>query len=184
MYNCIEGTGHCEGGWNFRKFWLFSFFRWLSDCARFLRLAPTHNMKIRLLDFPDQQIGFDHLTSMGVLYWKINMDKWVDEVGAICKERGYKNRDEVFISLGDVKPESQVFTADTKIILTKEKPNLNAMLDKFFEEHLHYDEEIRFILDGQGRFDIRDKEDRWVGCTVEKGDLIIVVSGRIKNAVK
>eukprot|EP01090_Pellita_catalonica_P006641 TRINITY_DN16911_c0_g1_i1.p2 TRINITY_DN16911_c0_g1~~TRINITY_DN16911_c0_g1_i1.p2 ORF type:complete len:112 (+),score=37.23 TRINITY_DN16911_c0_g1_i1:296-631(+) len=48
------------------------------------------------------------------------------------------------------------------------------MLKKFYEEHLHEDEEIRFVVGGRGQFDIRDKNDRWVACTVEEGDLIIV----------
>ena len=35
--------------------------------------------------------------------------------------------------------------------------------------------EIRFVLDGRGVFDIRDRDDAWVRIEVEKGDLIIVV---------
>ena len=47
----------------------------------------------------------------------------------------------------------------------------------FFEEHLHSDEEIRFIMDGSGYFDIWNYEDKWIRIFVEKGDLIVLPAG-------
>jgi mannose-6-phosphate isomerase-like protein (cupin superfamily) len=98
----------------------------------------------------------EQLKDIGVLYYRIADLAGVD---ALAAERGYKNRDEITVSpekMGDVY-ESKVKT--------------------FFHEHLHEDEEIRYIRGGRGFFDVRDRNDTWVRIQLEKDDLLILPAG-------
>ncbi|KAL6070687.1 1,2-dihydroxy-3-keto-5-methylthiopentene dioxygenase [Balamuthia mandrillaris] len=133
-------------------------------------------VRLAYIDNPEKPIDLETLRAEGVLYIPIDMDNWKEELAKICQERGYKNRDEVFISTGEeVTKEDCEFTTDKQICLTSANEELlKKKLVEFYQEHLHVDEEIRFILKGQGQFDIRDKEDKWIAITVERGDLIIV----------
>lgn len=87
----------------------------------------------------------------------------LDAVNEIAKERSYKNRDEIIVS-----PDAMGDIYESKVKM-------------FFNEHLHEDEEIRYVLDGSGYFDVRsdlpETDERWVRVHVEKGDLIILPAG-------
>lgn len=50
-------------------------------------------------------------------------------------------------------------------------------IKNFFEEHLHADEEVRFIVDGSGYFDVRDTSNQWIRIELVKGDLITLPAG-------
>ncbi|EEH41283.1 1,2-dihydroxy-3-keto-5-methylthiopentene dioxygenase [Paracoccidioides lutzii Pb01] len=97
-----------------------------------------------------------YLATVGVLYRHFPT---VDDVDALAKERGYKNRDEIVVS-----PEKMGAVYEEKVKM-------------FFHEHLHEDEEIRYILDGEGFFDVRSKDDEWVRIRLGKGDLVILPAG-------
>ncbi|XP_077587768.1 acireductone dioxygenase [Stigmatopora nigra] len=109
---------------------------------------------------PNQPVSLENLKKLGVFYWKLNADLYETdpELQLIRKEQGYSYMD----------------------IITIEKntlPNYEEKLKMFFEEHLHLDDEIRYILDGQAYFDVRDKEDRWIRMAMKKGDLITLPAG-------
>lgn len=64
------------------------------------------------------------------------------------------------------------------IELRPNTPNLTEVLKKFDDEHLHEEDEVRFVLEGEAIFDIRSTADRWMRVKVERGDLIVVPKGR------
>ncbi|MCJ1368010.1 1,2-dihydroxy-3-keto-5-methylthiopentene dioxygenase [Acarospora aff. strigata] len=103
-----------------------------------------------------RSVDTSYLTQLGVLYHHCPS---VASVDTIAKDRSYKNRDEITVS-----PEKMGAVYEDKVKM-------------FFNEHLHEDEEIRYILDGQGFFDVRSEGDEWVRIRLEKDDLIILPAG-------
>lgn len=83
----------------------------------------------------------------------------MSEVDAIAKDRDYKNRDVITVS-----PDAMGAVYEDKVKM-------------FFAEHLHEDEEIRYVRDGAGYFDVRSQNDDWVRIRLEKDDMIILPAG-------
>ena len=69
-------------------------------------------------------------------------------------------------------------TADV-INVNPQTPGLDAMLAKFCREHIHSEDEVRFIVQGRGIFHINPKTSPVVGIEVEPGDLIRVPGGTL-----
>ncbi|KAK4685169.1 hypothetical protein P7C73_g4992, partial [Tremellales sp. Uapishka_1] len=110
------------------------------------------------------------LKQLGVIYRTIPIDdekRWESEIDEFAKERNYKNRDQITVTkagLGEAYEDK---------------------IKSFFDEHLHEDEEIRYILAGSGYFDIRGLappyDDRWIRIALEKGDLIVLPAGSVSS---
>ncbi|KAL4483890.1 hypothetical protein ABPG72_013896 [Tetrahymena utriculariae] len=99
----------------------------------------------------------DYLATIGVEYWKLDGDENNTELNKICKQRNYASRDQ--IKCGN------------------HCENYQQMLSNFRKEHIHLDEEIRYIIGGSGYFDVRDHEDKWIRIQSVKGDLIVLPEG-------
>ncbi|KAH6671638.1 1,2-dihydroxy-3-keto-5-methylthiopentene dioxygenase [Plectosphaerella plurivora] len=110
----------------------------------------------RLAHDSGRSLDEEGLRKLGVDYHHIAD---LDAVNQLALERGYKNRDEIIVS-----PETMGDVYEEKVKM-------------FFHEHLHEDEEIRYVKDGQGYFDVRSVDDEWVRIRVEKNDLIILPAG-------
>ncbi len=79
--------------------------------------------------------------------------------------------------LDDLKGRRGYITQD-EVRLSPATPNLDVVLKKFDDEHIHDDDEVRFVLAGAGVFDIRTTDDRWLRVVIEPGDLLVVPAGR------
>jgi 1,2-dihydroxy-3-keto-5-methylthiopentene dioxygenase len=115
-------------------------------------------MRAYLLDQPNQSYTADDLREAGVLQWRLPVSGSEAEIAQIRRDRGYVEQDEVSLS------------PDT--------PNLDAICAKFDREHYHTLDEVRFVVEGEGVFDVRDGADRWVRIEVDAGDLIIIPANR------
>ncbi len=117
-------------------------------------------MNAYLLDQPTHSLSGGDLAAEGILSWHLPTDEaaYAQPLQQIRDERGYVSMDQVH--------------------LEPNTPDLDALLTKFFAEHLHTDEEIRFVVAGSGIFDLRNREDRWMRVHVQPGDLIIVPANK------
>ncbi|XP_053315859.1 acireductone dioxygenase [Spea bombifrons] len=109
---------------------------------------------------PDQPVTVQQLSELGVHSYKLDADNYESdpELAKIRKENNYTWMDIITIH------------KDTL-------PNYEQKLKIFYEEHLHLDDEIRYILEGSGYFDVRDKEERWIRIFMQKGDMITLPAG-------
>src|SRR5256885_13011994 len=105
-------------------------------------------MRAYLLDQPSHSYAADDMRQFRVLHWRLP-DGGEGEIERIKRDRGYVDQDEVSLS--------------------RETPNLDAICAKFDKEHCHTLDEVRFVVEGAGIFDVRDGGGRWVRPAADIG---------------
>jgi len=113
----------------------------------------------------------EFLKPFGIWY-----EKWNVERGVSADEPAEAILDAYRPEVDRLKSEGGYVTADV-INVTREFPNLDAMLDKFNKEHTHSEDEVRFIVKGRGIFHIHADHGPVFAIQVEAGDLINVPAG-------
>ncbi len=105
-------------------------------------------------------LTLEHLRANGVTYQRLETDAaaYQGPLDALKAAEGYIEQDVV-----ELRPDMD---------------KLDEICAKFADEHLHEEDEVRFVLEGEGVFEIRDESDRWMKVTVQAGDLIVVPKDR------
>ena len=107
---------------------------------------------------PNRSVSTEELIKLGVKQWHFDPESEMPLVDELAQQRKYSSRDVINIA------------KDTL-------PDYENKLKIFFTEHLHDDEEIRYVLNGAGYFDIRNLKEEWVRIHCTKGDMIVLPAG-------
>ena len=113
-------------------------------------------MRAYPLEAPSQPVAAEDLAARGILSWTVSSDEAAraELIERIKREHGYVDQD--FVAL----------LPDT--------PNLDTICAKFDKEHYHTEDEVRFVVEGEGIFDVRDGADQWIRIEVREGDIIVI----------
>ncbi|XP_015714865.1 1,2-dihydroxy-3-keto-5-methylthiopentene dioxygenase isoform X1 [Coturnix japonica] len=109
---------------------------------------------------PNRAVSLEQLRRLGVAYRRLDADNY-----------------ETDPRLKEIREAENYSWMDIVTIHKDKLPNYEEKIKTFYEEHLHLDDEIRYILDGSGYFDVRDKDDKWIRISMEKGDMITLPAG-------
>jgi 1,2-dihydroxy-3-keto-5-methylthiopentene dioxygenase len=133
-----------------------------------------------VLRIPDENLsmqGYDeireYLSSIGIDY-----ERWkpVADIPPNASAQDILNA--YSEQINELKSRGGYVTADI-IDVNRDTPGLDTMLAKFNIEHLHEEDEVRYIIDGRGLFHIHPQNGGVVAIEVEPGDLIRVPRGTL-----
>ena len=110
-------------------------------------------------DWERPLLQLSDIEKLGIFYQSLSGDENDPQLLDIKKQYNYNFQDIVTVSKETLKDKYQSLTK------------------KFFEEHFHNDDEVRYIIDGSGYFDIKDQNNEWIRIQMTKGDLINLPAG-------
>lgn len=122
---------------------------------------------------PNKPATVDILRSLGIAYWKMDAESYTYPIKAVP----WDPKDATDPKLSALRDARGYSYADIITIHPDHLPGYEDKVKAFFEEHIHDAEEIRYIVDGSGYFDVRDTEDKWVRIHIKKGDLMTLPEG-------
>lgn len=133
----------------------------------------TVNVRDRKESFSDPKKISEFLADFGIWYRRFEGG---DKLGA------EPTNEEILAAYSEpiekLKAEGGYVTADV-INVTPQTPGIDEMLAKFDKEHWHDEDEVRFIVHGEGLFHIHPKEGPVFSIEVRKGDMINVPRGTL-----
>ena len=113
-------------------------------------------MRAYRLEQPDSSIAPDVLAQRGILSWSVPTGDAAraELIETVKRDHGYVDEDFV-----ELKPDM---------------PNIDEICAKFDKEHFHTEDEVRYVVGGEGIFDVRDGDDQWIRIEVYEGDMIVI----------
>lgn len=78
----------------------------------------------------------------------------------------------------DQKKKIHNYVAQEIVELNSKTPNLDNLLTKFDQEHSHPNDQVRFVIEGSGIYDIRSKADSWMRIELFPSDCISIPANR------
>lgn len=132
-----------------------------------LRIFDDNAPGAPVLDTTDAAVIAEQLAPIGVRFerWEspVTLDPDADADAILDAYRPYLDR---------LMGETGAGSADV-IKMTPDHPQAGTLREKFLNEHIHTEDEVRFFVGGSGHF-VMHHEDRVYGALCTKGDLISV----------
>jgi 1,2-dihydroxy-3-keto-5-methylthiopentene dioxygenase len=65
-----------------------------------------------------------------------------------------------------------------EVRLSVSNPRDEALIAREVDEHLHVIDEVRLFLEGEGVYDVRSRDERWIRIWVSAGDMVVIPGER------
>eukprot|EP00535_Pseudo-nitzschia_heimii_P013109 CAMPEP_0197197836 /NCGR_PEP_ID=MMETSP1423-20130617/33067_1 /TAXON_ID=476441 /ORGANISM="Pseudo-nitzschia heimii, Strain UNC1101" /LENGTH=264 /DNA_ID=CAMNT_0042651661 /DNA_START=557 /DNA_END=1351 /DNA_ORIENTATION=- len=121
----------------------------------------------------NKPVTVKEMKALGLNYWAMDAVNYTYPVKSIP----WDPKDATDPRLAALRDDRGYSYADVLTIHPDYLPGFDTHVKNFFTEHIHDAEEIRYIIDGSGFFDVRDPLDRWIRIHVKKGDLMTLPEG-------